>query len=36
MERPKTARLKAADETNLDLEMFPEICEWTLEEVISL
>jgi hypothetical protein len=32
----ETARLKAADETNLDLAMFPEVCEWTVEEALSL
>jgi hypothetical protein len=30
-----TARLKAADETGLDTEVFPESCEWTAAEVLA-
>jgi hypothetical protein len=30
-----TARLKAADETGLDTDAFPESCEWTVAEVLA-
>ena len=30
-----TARLKAADETGMELEKFPEVCEWTVTEVVG-
>ena len=29
------ARLKAADETGLELDVFPESCEWTVAEVLA-
>jgi len=29
------ARLKAADETGLELEVFPESCQWTVEDVLA-
>jgi hypothetical protein len=29
------ARLRAADETGLELEVFPESCEWTVAEVLA-
>ncbi len=28
------ARIKAADETRLDVDLFPESCEWTVAEVL--
>jgi len=28
------ARIKAADETELDLDTFPEFCEWSVAEVL--
>lgn len=30
-----TARLKASDETGIDLEMFPELCEWAVADVLT-
>jgi hypothetical protein len=29
------ARLDAADETGLDLEKFPEVCPWTIEQILD-
>jgi hypothetical protein len=29
------ARIKAADETGLDLDLFPESCEWTVAEILG-
>jgi hypothetical protein len=29
------ARIEAAGETGLDLKTFPEVCEWTLYEVLG-
>ncbi len=31
----QNARLKAADETGLELDAFPELCEWTVAEVLA-
>lgn len=31
----KKAILKAADETNLDEEIFPDKCEWTIEQIMD-
>jgi hypothetical protein len=30
-----TARLKAADETGMETDVFPEACEWTVAEVLA-
>jgi hypothetical protein len=30
------ARIKAADETGLELDVFPEVCEWTGAQVLGL
>jgi len=29
------ARIDAADETGIDIDTFPETCEWTVEEVLA-
>jgi hypothetical protein len=29
------ARIDAANETGIDIDTFPEICEWTVEEVLA-
>lgn len=29
------ARFKAADETSIDIDIFPEICEWTYEQLLD-
>ena len=31
----KRARIEAADETGLELDVFPESCEWTVTEVLA-
>lgn len=31
----KDARKKASDETGIELEVFPESCPWTIEEVLN-
>jgi hypothetical protein len=30
-----SARIEAEQETGLDLDTFPEICEWTVAEVLE-
>jgi hypothetical protein len=32
----RKARLRAADETGFEVEKFPELCEWTVAEVLTL
>jgi hypothetical protein len=29
------ARIEAADETGIDFDTFPEVCEWTVGEVLE-
>jgi hypothetical protein len=29
------ARIEAADETGIDIDTFPETCEWTVAEVLG-
>ena len=31
----RRARLDAADETGIDLETFPEVCPWTIEQILK-
>jgi hypothetical protein len=31
----RRARLDVADQTGLDLETFPEVCPWTIEQILD-